>query len=90
MKAANRVLAGVKNPTHEQDQAIAQLDFRYSEVNFNRLIYEVVRLREARILDQDKIIKKNEELLIQKKQILELCKQLNVSSPLMVVYKEAK
>jgi hypothetical protein len=89
LQAANGVLTGGKAPTHQQDLANSANEFEYSEINFNKLVYEVRRLRDARLKDQEQIIKKNEELIVHKEQLIELLQRYEVNKPLMIVYRGA-
>jgi hypothetical protein len=90
LQAATGVLTGSERSTQQkQDLAIAQNEFKYSEVNFNHLIYEITKLREERAQVKEKLLKKNEVIEIQKEFILNLCKSQKVDKPLMFVQKGA-
>jgi hypothetical protein len=90
LQARVGVPSAIQDSTFHQNRENAnRIELEYSEVNFNKLVFEVVRLREQRILDQDKILKKNEELLVHKSQIMELCKKYEVDTPLMIIYRGA-
>jgi hypothetical protein len=90
LQAATGVLTGSQRPTQQkQDLANSANEFKYSEVNFNHLIYEITKLRQERVEVKEKLLKKNEVIEIQKEFILNLCKSQKVDKPLMFVQKGA-
>jgi hypothetical protein len=46
--------------------------FDFTPENFNRILLEITKLREERILYNEKILKKNDELITLKKELIDL------------------